>query len=138
VTDRRGVSPVVSTVLLITIAVSMAVLTYVWVSGLVAQVKVGAGDPSPEKIALLSYNFRDLTMLRITLKNVGPRPTTIERVYFEGIAVATMNLALDVYAMSDLSFGPPFSVVAGRAYTLTVTTVAGGKFSFAVIAGRVG
>ena len=104
---RRGVSPIIATLLLIAIAVAAGIVVYVFVNGLAGNLTSGGGQQTTERLQMQSFNFQlnptncacSAQILQLFLLNSGSSSTTISAVYYDGTlqtlaAAPTANTAL--------------------------------------------
>jgi flagellin-like protein len=81
---RRGVSPVIATLLLIVIAVAAAVLTYIWVTGYMGKVTGTVEQTSTqqlqEKIKINAVSVSGTTVT-LSVSNIGDTDVTISGAY---------------------------------------------------------
>lgn len=92
---RRGVSVLVATLLLIAISVSAAVIVYVFLGGIAANLTQNGGEQVNERLGLQSYTFAispgtcgcAMQIIEIFLLNNGPATTTISAVYVNGVLI---------------------------------------------------
>lgn len=83
---RKGVSPVIATLLLIVIAVAAAVLTYIWVTGYMGKVTGAVEQTSTQqlqekiKINAVSVNSTTKTV-KLSVSNIGDTDVTISGAY---------------------------------------------------------
>jgi len=81
---RRGVSPVIATLLLIVIAVAAAVLTYIWVTGYMGKVTGTVEQTSTqqlqEKIKINAISVSS-TSVTLSVANIGDTDVTISAAY---------------------------------------------------------
>jgi len=90
--DRRGISPIIATLLLIAIAVAAGIVVYVFVNGRSGNLTQGGGQQTSERLQLQSSNFLlnptscacSQQILQLFLLNSGPSSTTISAVYYDG------------------------------------------------------
>ncbi len=85
VSQRRAVSPIIATLLLIAITVAAGVIVYVFVTGLSGNLTKSGGNQVTEQISLDSYNFQSPSFLTMYLRNTGTSAQTISAVYFDGV-----------------------------------------------------
>jgi len=79
---RRGVSPVIATLLLIVIAVAAAVLTYIWVTGYMGTLQAQAGAQQvQEKIKIEGVEITDGKIAKIYIRNIGDVKVNVTTVY---------------------------------------------------------
>ena len=86
VSQRKGVSPIIATLLLIAITVAAGVIVYVFVTGLSGTLTKSGGNQVTEQISLDSYNFQSTNFLTMYLRNTGTGSVTVSAVYFNGAA----------------------------------------------------
>jgi flagellin-like protein len=147
---RRGVSPVIATLLLIVIAVAAAVLVYMWVIGYTAQMK----PTTPEVSERLKIEAGNLTIVnndvvaKLYVRNVGGTPVYINWSYLLTAAqdvVATADVSsiqVDYIAASSkaLEAGATYKVIvtfsnaksytrAGQTYIVKIVTTLGNEFA---------
>ena len=84
VSQRRAVSPIIATLLLIAITVAAGVIVYVFVTGLSGNLTKSGGNQVTEQISLDSYNFQSTNYLTMYLRNTGTSPVEVSAVYFNG------------------------------------------------------
>jgi len=78
---RRGVSPVIATLLLIVIAVAAAVLTYVWVTGYIGRTTSATETPQlQEKIKINAVTVTS-SDIKISVANIGNVNVTLAGAY---------------------------------------------------------
>ena len=85
VSQRRAVSPIIATLLLIAITVAAGGIVYVFVTGLSGNLTKSGGNQVTEQISLDSYNFQSPSFLTMYLRNTGTSAQTISAVYFDGV-----------------------------------------------------
>jgi flagellin-like protein len=128
---RRGVSPVIATLLLIVIAVAAAVLVYMWTVGYATQMR----PTTPETGERLKIEAGKLTTtsLELHVRNVGGSDVTIDKCYILTTAqdvVAVFNVAktITVGSVDTVTVDNP-GVQAGRTYIVRLVTTLGNEFS---------
>src|SRR5437016_3985631 len=151
---RRGVSPVIATLLLIAIAVAAAIIVYVYVTSLAGGLTTGGGQQVSDQVALDAYNYGTIaTGALITIRDVGSGSVTISAIFYDGTLVPGANLVSQnpaTCAVGTVSVGPSttcqFTIntaaatgaTSGTAHLVKVLTVTGGTSVITVIAGRSG
>jgi len=119
---RRGISPIIATLLLIAIAVAASIVVYVFVTGLAGNLTTGGGQQTTERLQMQSYNFA-LTpqacscsdwVLQIFLLNSGSASTTISTVYYDG-TLLTLS--------TPFTAGTALSTLNNNAYTAPTSTL---------------
>lgn len=139
--SKRGISPILATLLLIVIAVAAIIVTYAWVMAFMgAQTGAGGTILSVENIY---WNTTALTT-SITIRNIGTSDATIVRLY---AGTTTSNL-IQVTISTDIGEGKTLpaeqtvivvlkwpnalsaSWTSGKVYYFKVVPVAGAELSF--------
>ncbi|MEM3366390.1 MAG: archaellin/type IV pilin N-terminal domain-containing protein [Candidatus Methanomethyliaceae archaeon] len=104
--DRRGVSPIIATLLLIVIAVAAAVVTYTFVMGF-----VGTGtQTSSTAQSQLSYdsytvNGTSSSSIKIYLRNIGGKAAVLNAVYVDGTLFTYNSSANESQVWTDVPAG---------------------------------
>jgi archaeal type IV pilus assembly protein PilA len=155
--ERRAVSPIIATLLLIAIAVAAGIVVYVFTSSITGNLTQGGGQQVSDQVSMDAYSFGTLTNPVMVFRNVGSSSVTITSVYFDGnlcqISGVTCTAA-PVYTTGgagQCTAGPvcatgqyvPTSLTvssqtSGTSHLIRVITSDGGTFTFSVIAGRSG
>jgi archaeal type IV pilus assembly protein PilA len=131
--NRKGISPIFATLILIAIAVIAGVVVYMFVSGTLATM-MGGGTAAQEKITVQTAQY-DSTALSIS---VYASTTTTQLPVPSGLivkdgqgntieAVATTSTFTATGSLTTIS-GTLASALAPGSYTVTLTTEAGGSF----------
>ena len=140
---KKGVSPVIATLLMIAIAVAAGILVYVWSMGLVGTLQAGGGEQTKEQIMMEAYDWTTLTSCGIFLRNTGTTSVQVESIYIEGVYNAGGSVVLGVpgsgtetntFACGNL----PAPTISGQSYSIKVVTATGAVFSFSAVAGDAG
>jgi flagellin-like protein len=103
---RRGVSPVIATLLLIVIAVAAAVLTYIWVTGYMGTLQSQAGAQQVQE--RIKIEAIDITNNKVYIRNIGETKVTIAAVYL--INSTTGSIITNTTTATDISPGDLQSV----------------------------
>ena len=136
---RKALSPVIATLLMVAIAVSAAIITYVWAMGLLGGLMGTGGTQTKEQLILEAYNWNVSTnSISLVFRNVGSTVVNIAAIYLEGTSLspATSTVLIANTVSYSLSTGSGHTLSAS--YTLKVVTATGGTFSFSVVAGKAG
>ena len=138
--NRKAVSPVIATLLMIAIAVAAAILVYVWSMGLIGGLQTGGGQQVREQIMLDEYVWTTESSISGIVRNVGNAKVEIASVYVEGHNADFTASTMDPLSTTPLSITgiSDFTPTSGVAYTLKIVTRTGGVFSFSVIFGHGG
>jgi len=135
--NRKAVSPVISVLLMVAVAVAAAILVYVWGMGLIGTLQTGGGSQTREQVELDAYNWKDPGTLSLYLRNVGASDVTVDAVYIGGVEATVTDTLLTVLAGAvKVDVTPVGTFTAGVAYTVKVVTQSGGVFTFSCICGR--
>ncbi len=117
-------SPVIAVLLLIAIAVATGILVYVWVSGLAGALTSGGGGTQvSEQMSMDTYDFTNTSNVTIVIRNSGASRIILDRIYFDGNAVAiaiVKNGTTVVYRVSGLSDTTYYNCSSGSSYYLSV------------------
>jgi flagellin-like protein len=137
--NRKAVSPVIATLLMIAIAVASGTLVYVWSMGIVGTLQSSGGQQTKQQLMMEAYKAVG-TSWTFNLRNPGSATLTVAAVYINGttctfqptsptIAPATsQQLTVNVSGLSGLTMGV--------GYPVKIVTVDGAVFTFTVIYGR--
>ncbi|MEM2305726.1 MAG: archaellin/type IV pilin N-terminal domain-containing protein [Candidatus Methanomethylicia archaeon] len=130
--NRKGVSPVIATLLLILIAVAAAVLVYMWVTGYVRTTATGGEEMAERiKIEAVSVSSGSLTAY---VRNVGDVTATINAIYVidrgGSILGSSTGLSSSVGVGSITTVTVSATLTRGQHYTLRVVTKSGVEASY--------
>jgi len=139
--NRKAISPVIATLLMIAIAVAASILVYVWSMGLVGSLQGTGGQQTREQLIMEAYVATSSTSWSLNIRNVGPTKSEIAAVYIEGISASFSGSATLLSPGSSvvLTVSVPAGSVTltpGAAYTVKIVTKSGAVFSYSVIYGR--
>ena len=156
---RRGVSPIIATLLLIAIAVAAGIIVYVFTGSITGSLTQGGGAQVSEQISMDAYSYPSAgTTPVLVLRNVGGSSITINQVYFDGnlcqASGVTCTLAPTLTTAGGCTAATLPSVCSTGSYTqvtlavssqtvgtshiIRIVTADGGTFTFTIIAGRSG
>jgi len=142
--SARAVSEVIAALMLIAIAVSAAVLLYVFSIGLLGNFAGGGGEQASDQVIMEAYNFQLSTLLTVTFKNVGISAIDMSHAdYFLNGAPATpgngcqLMLAISQSCSTTLSVANA-NLASGMSYPLRVVSPDGGMFAYSVTYGSSG
>jgi flagellin-like protein len=114
--SKKGISPILATLLLIVIAVAAVIVTYAWVMTFTGSTTSQAGAVlTVENVRYYNTSVKDYN-IDITLRNSGTADATVDSVYM-GTSASDLALLEDVTGV-DVTTGP---VEAGSTYTIKVT-----------------
>lgn len=111
--SKKGISPILATLLLIVIAVAAVIVTYAWVMTFTASTTSQAGAVlTVENVRYYNTSSSEYN-IDITLRNSGTADATVDSVY-----MGTSASDLELLTSSEASTG---NVVAGSTYTIEIT-----------------
>ena len=112
--SKKGISPILATLLLIVIAVAAVIVTYAWVMTFTGSTTSQAGAIlNLENVRF--YNISSTDYIEITLRNSGTADATVASVY---VGTSDSNLVLQ----SNISYDPSSQIIVqGSSLNITVT-----------------
>lgn len=110
-TSKKGVSPILATLLLIAIAVAAAVITYAWVTTFVTTQTGQAGAV----LGFENIRFPTNTTIEIVIRNWGTADAKIVTVYMGTTSTNLAPASFDTDSPTDI-------VVAGSSINITITS----------------
>lgn len=125
--ERKGVSVIIATLLLIAITVAAGIIVYVFVNGLAGNLTSGGGQQTTERLQMQGYNFNlgalgtcacSLQVVQLFLINSGSSSTTISAVYFDGVLIPAQPTA---HNPPLTGVGNEAVITAANVYTYTDT-----------------
>jgi flagellin-like protein len=117
VKNKRGISPIIATLLLIAIAVAAAVVTYSWVMSMIAV--QSAQSQTSIKIDFVQFTgTTNSSQVYVTVRNAGGIPATIDKIYITRLN----DTHTDTLAYSDSVSGGTFSIGSAGAQTVSVAS----------------
>jgi len=133
---RKGVSPVIATLLLIVVAVAAAVLTYIWVTGYIGRTTSAAeASQLQERIKINAVEYSSGTVT-ISVANIGDVQVTITAAYVltEGGTQTcggplTSGTTIDPGAIEDVEVSE-CSLTSGTTYVAKVVTKKGTEATY--------
>ena len=134
---RRGVSPVIATLLLIVIAVAAAVLTYVWVTGYIGRTTSTAETGQlQERIKINAVSVSD-SDVAASVANIGDLDVSITAAYVltsNGTTVCggalTSAVPLSKGTTTDVTVSSSCSITSGKVYIAKVVTSKGTEATY--------
>jgi flagellin-like protein len=96
--NRRAVSPIIASLLLIAIAVAAGIIVYVYVNSLAGNLTGSGGSQVSNLVQMQSYDFSGRGVagnpqsIVISLKNSGGSSVTISSVYFDGTVLSQYGI----------------------------------------------
>ena len=126
--DERAVSQIIAALLLIAIAVSAAVLLYVFSIGLFGSLGSGGGQQTKEQVIMEAYSFQIGGPLSITVRNVGSAAVDLQNAdyFINGVSATPTGCAITLTPAGSCqvswSLGSYASLLSGAAYPVKVVT----------------
>jgi len=121
----KAISPVISVLLMIAVAVVASLVAYAWVMGYIGFQTAKTG----QAIQIQSVVFDGAAVDTIYVQNVGDGVVTLDYAYIEGVQVGTeLNMVLDSGATETIDVTSATVYTQGDMITVKVTTE-GGTYS---------
>ena len=139
--NRRAVSPVIATLLMIAIAVASGTLVYVWSMGIVGTLQSSGGQQTKQQLIMEAYKATGTaksSLWTLNLRNPGSATLTVAAVYVSGesCTLPATSFTLGPSGAGQLVVTINSDLVQGVGYPVKIVTVDGAVFTFTVIAGR--
>ncbi len=158
---RRGIDPIIATLLLVAITVAAGVIVYVFVTGLSGNLTASGGSQVTEQVSMDAYVYNPIgSGVAVYVRNVGTATTTLDSsaMFFDGLAATDTHTGFAGKACQALATTYQIPVgtscyfsftttptnnaanaaTSGTSHTIKVVSKTGGTFVFTVIAGRSG
>jgi flagellin-like protein len=136
--SRKAVSPVLATLLMIAVAVSMSVILFMWSQGFLSSVSEAAHEQQraqnivvQSQIAIENVRFYEsggTKYVEIMIRNVGSTEVTLSNVYIDNETQATITWDPDTKKASPqgtVKATVTYTWTAGETYIIKVTTTVG-------------
>jgi len=125
--DKKGISPVITTVILVAVGIALAVAIGLWMSGLVATFTRFEKLEVTSAYAIAGTNQWTVT---ITVKNTGSADATITTIMVNGIPTdnppsGSVSIGVAATDANGGSLSSPYSVPVGSTITFTLTVPSG-------------
>ena len=128
--NRKAISPVVATLLLIAIAVAAAIVSYSWIMSMIKT--QGSAAQTGIRLEIIEFAGASNEWVNVTIRNVGSTGTKIETIYitYGGTNYAQDYTSANVIGVGDkreMCFGSNelpsgFVWIDGEAYDIKVVT----------------
>ncbi len=157
---RRGIDPIIATLLLIAISVAAGIIVYVFVTGLSGNLTGGGGAQVTEQVSMDAYVYSPISGgVAVYVRNTGTATITLDSgaMFFDGLKASdaaagfpgaacggapayVMSVGTVCYfAFTTTPTGNAANAAtAGTSHTIKVVSKTGGTFVFSVLAGRSG
>jgi len=122
--DKRGISPIMATLLLIVIAIAAIIVTYAWITAYMG----GATRKAGEELVVENVRFYNSNKIDIKLRSTGTSDLKIVAIY---VGESPTNLTEATTVSPTL----PRTVLAGASETFTITYnwTVGTRYYFKVV-----
>ena len=135
--NRKGISPVIATLLLIVISVAAAVMTYIWLTRYMGTLQSQAGTSQLQervKIEGVKISEKDDKITKIYVRNIGDVEVTIDAVYLidsSGNILYKDDATLPLSPTDDNVLTVELTgLVEGKTYTVKIVTTRGTEFTY--------
>ena len=134
--NKKAISPIFATLILIAIAVIAGIVVYMFTSGTIASM-TGGGTTGQEKVAIQAVQAVSTTSVTVYAQSTGGGIVTIDSVIIklaDGTVLDALNTTtIDVDVISDtlttiIITGIDPAMNIGNSYTVTIVSVAGNQF----------
>jgi len=121
--ERRAVSPVIATVILVAVAITVAVGVSYWMSGIAGQYT--NFEKVEIKTAICTSDATGFTII-IKLKNSGSATSTLSNVFINDVEVSAYGSSLLAGEIrTSMTTVPPFTLTSGQELPISVFIGAG-------------
>ncbi|MEM2126181.1 MAG: archaellin/type IV pilin N-terminal domain-containing protein [Candidatus Methanosuratincola sp.] len=130
---KKGVSPIIATLLLIVIAVAAAVVTYSFVMGFIGT----STNPSGQQGQLTydSYTLSSAGTLNAYVRNIGSKAVTVDLCYFNGTQKdVSPNVAISPGEVKLVSVTTLGTLTSGTGYNVRFVCTDGTILEFTAVA----
>ncbi|AJB42362.1 hypothetical protein TCARB_1316 [Thermofilum adornatum 1505] len=116
---RRGISPVIATVIIVAVTIAVAIAVAFWMTGIVGLFT------SAEKLEIVSINAAPAAggngwTITVIVRNTGTTATSIDSIYINGyLAFTTVTDARALDCVDDLNPSLPVQLVPGDQAIIT-------------------
>lgn len=93
--NKKGISTILASLLLVVIAIVSGVIVYAWATGLLGGL-MGPTPPVGETLTMDSYNWETDGSLTLYIRNSGDASVTIDKVYVGGDMLAATDYTCTV------------------------------------------
>lgn len=131
--NRKGISPLIATLLLIAIAVAASVLTYSWVMSMIGS----QSGQAQTQVRIDSVGYTDNNTVIVAIRNTGSIDATIESVWVRSNTAGSTwfkddaSQTIQVGKAADVTCDPILPVLTvNTSYVFRVTTTTGFYYEF--------
>ena len=134
--DKKGVSPIIATLLLIVITVAAGVVAYSFVAGY-----IGTSTQNANQIGVLSYDAYDITSpttVNIYLRNAFPKEITTQAAYIDSLpatpTVTSGSLTIQAGVVQLVTVNQTGATLTdGAAHQLRIVCTDGSSLQFPIV-----
>jgi flagellin-like protein len=130
--NRKGISPLIATLLLIAIAVAASVLTYSWVMSMIGS----QSGQAQTQIRIDSITYTDADTISVTVRNTGSIDAILESVWVRPNSAGSAwdkvveSQTIQVGKAADLTVELAVDLELNASYVYRVTTTSGFYYEF--------
>jgi flagellin-like protein len=136
--NRKAISPIFATLILIAIAVIAGIVVYMFTSGTIATM-TGGGNAAQEKVAVQGFAIDSDGAYSVYAQTTNGQPVTVNSIIIKDSAGNTVGVSTDMQigtndpilaadgSLATLT-GTSTALTLGNSYTATLTTAKGGSF----------
>ena len=132
--NRKAISPIFATLILIAIAVIAGVVVYMFTSGTLATM-TGGGTAAQEKVSVQGVQATTTTTGTVYAQNQGTSSVTVTSIMFKNAAgnvvsqfTPASGTTIGANSMGSLAYTGITALATNTPYTATVVTANGGSF----------
>ena len=126
---RRGISPVIATVIIVAVAIAISIAVAGWLFGL------WGSFGTTEQLTVMPDSTLSGTTLVLHVKNTGSKSAVITKVEVVGLDTVATTVTLAQGADSTITITLNNAATAGTQYLIKVYTDSGGVYQGYVVAG---
>jgi len=123
---NRGISPVIATVILVAVAITLSVAVAYWMGGLTSSYT------RFEKLDLISTRIEE-GLIVVTARNTGPSDIVVTDVFIGEKVVSTPNQKISIGTTVEVSFPVPTGIPSGTTIAVRLHTAAGSDYTKLVV-----
>jgi flagellin-like protein len=120
--NRKAISPVIATVILVAVAITVAVAVAYWMGGIASQYT--QFEKCEVQTAICTLDTFGNWKVEVKLKNSGSKTSTLTNVFVNDVEVSAYDAVVPTAAVStittDMTITTPFSIKSGADDIITV------------------
>jgi flagellin-like protein len=132
--NKKGVSPIIATLLLIVIAVAAAVVTYAFVTGFIGTATTNANQPG--QMSVDSYQITGPNAVIAYVRNTGTKNLNVTTAYLDGLiatGIPATGVPLSTGIVGTLTLGGGVNLDNGASHTLRIVAADGTQVSISIV-----